>query len=67
MRETFKNPLQGMIMNVFDEIRTELESLSDMELVEVARESYGLDIELTESRKTVIELCLAVEQHNFYR
>lgn len=67
MRETFKNSLQGVIMFVFDEIRSELESLSDLELVEVASESYGLDVELTDSRKFIIDQCVAVEQHNFYR
>lgn len=54
-------------MTVFDKIRVDLESLSDFELVDVARESYGLDVDLTESRKVLIDLCLAVEQHNFYR
>lgn len=54
-------------MSVFVEIRFELESLSDLELVEVARESYGLDIDLTESRQIIIDQCIAVEQHNFYR
>lgn len=54
-------------MFVFDEIRSELESLSDLELVEVASESYGLDVELTDSRKFIIDQCVAVEQHNFYR
>lgn len=67
MRKTFKNSLQGVIMSVFVEIRFELESLSDLELVEVARESYGLDIDLTESRQMIIDQCIAVEQHNFYR
>ena len=53
-------------MNVFDEIRTELESLSDMELVEVARESYGLDVDALETRRVIIDQCVAVEQHNFF-
>lgn len=67
MQKTFKHSLQGVIMSVFVEIRFELESLSDLELVEVARESYGLDIDLTESRQIIIDQCIAIEQHNFYR
>jgi hypothetical protein len=54
-------------MNVFDQIRVELEDMSDIELVEVARESYGLDVDATDSRKSIVDRCLAVEQHNFFQ
>lgn len=53
-------------MSVFDEIRADLEMLSDVELLEVARESYGLDVDALESRRVIIEQCVAVEQHNFF-
>jgi hypothetical protein len=53
-------------MNVFDEIRVELGMLSDLELLSVARDQYGLDVEVTDPRREVIEQCVAVEQHNFF-
>jgi len=54
-------------MNVFDQIRAELESMSDIELIEVARESYGLEVDALDSRTSIVDQCLAVEQHNFFQ
>lgn len=53
-------------MNVFDEIRVELEMLPDIELIRVARDEYGLDVDTQDSRRVIIEQCVAVEQHNFF-
>lgn len=53
-------------MNVFDEIRADLESLSDVELIRIAREEYGLDVNALDSRRDIVEQCVAVEQHNFF-
>jgi hypothetical protein len=53
-------------MNVFDEIRVELELLSDVELIRVARDEYDLDIDANASRRDIVDQCLFVEQHNCF-
>lgn len=53
-------------MNVFDEIRADLESLSDVELRRIAEDQYGLEVDVADTRATIVDRCLAVEQHNCY-
>lgn len=57
---------QGNDMNVFDEIRADLESLSDVELRRIAEDQYGLEVDVADTRATIVDRCLAVEQHNCY-
>jgi len=53
-------------MTVFDEIRAELNELTDIELINIARESYGLDVDALDNRESIVDRCVAVEQHNFF-
>jgi hypothetical protein len=53
-------------MNVFDEIRAELEALESVALFEVAQESYGIDLDETDTVESIVDRCLAIEQKNFF-
>jgi len=54
-------------MNVFDEIRAELKALTNLELIEVAHESYGLDwVSEHDPIDIILDACLSVEQKNLF-
>lgn len=56
-----------MMNSVFDQIAQELQALELRELVVVAQEQYGLDwVSESEDVGTIVDACVAVEQHNFF-
>lgn len=56
-----------MLNSVFDQIAQELQALELRELVVVAQEQYGLDwVSESEDVGTIVDACVAVEQHNFF-
>lgn len=51
----------------FNEILQELQQMSHDELVRVAQEEYGLEwVSEEDSRSSILDACLSVEQKNFY-